>query len=235
MSRGPVAGSSPKVLERLALEKEVGDLCQLEVDGIGGDLAATAVRRSLNAIFLEKWEVVVANSLLTRSLLFRLSNYLGKRSSNEVANLVLNSAAEMYFVGLVAETLQLLTEGDSSAKLDLSRAKGEGDTTIRNSLPLKRGRTKLGELTVLLDLDRDGFELEKKRREELLKKGRHSYLIAARSDVDPRVLSDGGWACSLASSSIDGRDEAPSLGSLEVNVPLEPILAKIKLLLSLTR
>ena len=235
MSRRPAAGSPPKVLERLALEKEVGELCQIEVQGTGGDMGATAARRSLNAVFLEKWDVVEANSLLSRSLLFRLREYLGRESSNEVARLVMKSAAEMYFVGLVAETLQLLTEGDSRMKLDLTRGKEEGDGRNWSSLPLKRGKTRLGEITVLLDLDKARFEEEKARRGELLKKGRHTYLVAARSDVDPRLLADGGWACSLAGSSLEAGQASSDLGTIEVNVPVEPVFAKIKLLLSLTR
>jgi hypothetical protein len=234
MSRRPAPGSPPKVLERLALEKEVGDLCQIEVEGTGGDMGATTARRSLNAIFLEKWDVIAANSLLTRSMLLRLFNYLGKRSLNQVANLVMDSAAEMYFVGMVAETLQLLMEGDSTNKLNLS-FREERRSQNWNSLPLKRGKTKLGELVVLLDLNKERFEEEGKKREELLKKGRHSYLIAARSDVDQRVLAEGGWACSLAGSTVEGGSEPVTLGALEVNVPAEPIFAKIKLLLSLTR
>jgi hypothetical protein len=223
------------VLERIALEKELSELCQIELKGAGGDMGATAARRSLNAIFLEKWEVILANSLLSRSVLFRLSSYLGRRSANEVANLVLDSAAEMYFVGLVAETLQLLTEGDSSVKLDLSKDRGERDRGAWNFFPLKRGRTKLGELGVVLDLSKERFEEEAKKRKELLKMGRHSYLIAARSEVDPMTLAEEGWACSLAGTSIEGGGENATLGSIEVAVPLEPILAKIKLLLSLTK
>ncbi|HVP22980.1 MAG TPA: hypothetical protein VMS77_03610 [Conexivisphaerales archaeon] len=235
MSRRPSPGSPPKVLERLALEREVGELCQAELDGTGGDMAATAARRALNGIFQEKWEIIQANSLLTRSILLRLGNYLGKKSSNEVANLVMMSAAEMYFVGLVAETLQLLTEGDSRVRLDLSKGRGEGDGRTWNSLPLKRGRVRLGELTVVLDLDRARYEEENRKREEMLKKGRHSYLVAARSDVDPRVLAEGGWACSLAGSSIEEGGDPLILGDIEVNVPIEPIFSKIKFLLSLTR
>ncbi len=221
------------MLERLALEKEVSDLCQAEIDGSGGDMAATAARRALNAIFLEKWDIVCASSLLTRSMLLRLNNYVGKRSANEVANLVMDSAAEMYFVGLVAETLQLLTEGDSTSKLDLGHMKDEGRSW--NSLPLKRGRAKLGELVVLLDLTTERFVEEKAKREELLRKGRHTYLIAARSEVDPRSLADEGWVCSLAGATIEGGGEGSTLASLEVCVPAEPVLSKIKLLLSLTR
>jgi hypothetical protein len=235
MSRRTVAGSSPKLLERLALEKEVGELCQVEIRGTGGDMGASAARRSLNGVFLEKWDIVEANSLLTRSMLLRLREYVGGESKNEVARLVMNSAAEMYFVGLVAETLQLLTEGDSPRKLNLTRggkARIEGSW---NSLPLKRGRYVLGELTVLLDLSRERFQVERKKREEMLRKGRHSYLVAARSDVDPRILAEGGWACSLAGSSMAEGPGALTLGTLEVNVPIEPVFGKIKLLLSLTR
>jgi hypothetical protein len=235
MSRRTVAGSSPKVLERLALEKEVGELCRIEMQGTGGDLGATAARRSLNAVFLEKWDIVEANSLLTRSMLIRLREYVGGQSSNEVARLVMNAASEMYFVGLVAETLQLLTEGDSPRKLNLARG-GRGAVGANwNTLPLKRGRTTLGELTVVLDLSRERFEEERMKREEMLIKGRHRYLVAARSEVDPRILSEGGWACSLAGASLEGGHESPTLGTLEVNVPAEPVFAKIRLLLSLTR
>jgi hypothetical protein len=235
MSRRSVPASSPKVLERIALEKEVTELCQIEVQGTGGDLGATAARRSLNALFLEKWDLVEANSLLTRSMLLRLHEYVGSESGNEVARLVLNSAAEMYFVGLVAETLQLLTEGDSPRKLNLARrGKGTGRSTW-NSLLLKRGRNVLGELTVLLDLSQERFQEEKSKREEMLMKGRHRYLVAARSDVDPRALMVGGWACSLAGAFVRSDSDALTLGTLEVNVPVEPIFAKIKLLLSLTR
>ncbi len=235
MSRRTVAGSSPKVLERIALEKEVSELCQIEMQGTGGDMGATAARRSLNAIFLEKWEVVESNSLLTRSMLLRLRECAGSESKNEVARLVMNSAAEMYFVGLVAETLQLLTEGDSLKKLNLTRRGKGADRAMWNSLPLKRGRNILGELTVLLDLSQERFQEERKKREEMLKKGRHCYLVAARSDVDPRTLTEGGWACSLAGASIGGSTGVPTLGTVEVNVPVEPIFGKIKLLLSLTR
>ncbi len=235
MSRRSVAGSSPKVLERLALEKEVSELCQIEMRGKGGDMGATAARRSLNALFQEKWDVVESNSLLTRSMLLRLREYIGSESSNEVARLVMNSAAEMYFVGLVVETLQLLTEGDSPRKLNLApRGKG-ADVRTWNSLPLKRGRSTLGELTVLLNLSQERFQEERMKREEMLRKGRHCYLVAARSDADPRTLAEGGWACSLAGASIGASPDVPTLGTVEVNVPVEPIFGKIKLLLSLTR
>ena len=235
MSRRTVAGSSPKMLERIALEKEVSELCQVEIQGTGGDMGATATRRSLNAVFLEKWDVVQANSLLSRSMLLRLREYVGNESGNEVARLVMNSAAEMYFVGLVAETLQLLTEGDSPKKLNLARGGKGANSGTWNSLPLKRGRNKLGELTVLLDLSQERLQEERKKREEMLKKGRHCYLVAARSDVDSRTLAEGGWACSLAGAKMGGSPDIPALGTLEVNVPVEPIFAKIKLLLSLTR
>jgi hypothetical protein len=93
----------------------------------------------------------------------------------------------------------------------------------------------LGELTVVLDLSRERFEEERMKREEMLIKGRHRYLVAARSEVDPRILAEGGWACSLAGASLEGSQESPTLGTLDVNVPAEPIFAKIRLLLSLTR
>jgi hypothetical protein len=235
MSRRTVAGGSPRVLERLALEKEVSELCQIEMRGTGGDMGATAARRSLNAVFLEKWDIVEANSLLTRSMLLRLREYVRSESRNEVARLVMNSAAEMYFVGLVAETLRLLTEGDSTRKLNLAREGKGADCSTWNSLPLKRGRSTLGELTVLLDLSQERFQEERKKREEMLKNGRHCYLVAARSDVDPRTLAEGGWACSLAGASIGGSRDAPTLGTVELNLPVEPIFGRIKLLLSLTR
>ena len=221
-------------LERMVLEKEVGELCQVEMQGTGGDMGATAARRSLNAVFLEKWDIVEANSLLTRSMILRLREYIGSESRNEVARLVMNSAAEMYFLGLVAETLQLLTEEDSPRKLKLSRGRKGQEGTTWNSLSLKRGQNKLGELTVLLDLSSERFQEERKKREEMLRRGRHSYLVAARSDVDARTLADGGWASSLAGASIKGSKEAPTLGTIEVNVPVEPVFGKIKLLLSFT-
>jgi len=235
MSRRTVAGNPPRVLERMALEKEVSELCQIETQGTGGDMGATAARRSLNALFLEKWDVVESNSLLTRSMLVRMREYVGIQSKNEVARLVLNAAAEMYFVGLVAETLQLFTEGDSPRKLHLARVKKREDCPTGNSLPLKRGRSTLGELTVLLDLSQQRFQEERRKREELLRKGRHCYLVAARSEVDQMALAEGGWACSLAGASLGDSPGAVTLGTVEVNLPVEPIFAKIKLLLSLTR
>jgi hypothetical protein len=223
------------MLEKIALEKEVGELCGIETQGKGGDMGATAARRSLNAVFQEKWDVVVAESLMSRSILVRLNEYTKNESKNEVAKLVMRSATEMYFVGLIAETLQLFTEGDSRRKLDLAGHRNPAGIDSRNLLSLRRGRTVLGDMTVFLDLDQPTYQEEKRLREEMLKKGKHHYLVAARSELDAGELSEGGWACSLAGTRISDGSGTLTLGSVEVNVPIEPTFDRIRLLLSLTR
>jgi hypothetical protein len=233
----PARDLPPGALAKLMLEGRVAELCKVEMGGAAGNEDIRFARRSLNAIFVGRWEDVVAKSLLSQSLYIRMKEFERNQPGNDLAAKVMDSAAEIYFVGLVAETLQLfLGEGKKYPAFRLGSDTPPPDREERwQSLPLKRGRTTLGEVTILMDLSRARHQEERKRREELLRKGRHSYLIAARSEVSGEILEGEGWSGALSYRPLKELARDSIMGGIEICVPVEPVFEKIRLLLSLTR